>query len=155
MDKGTFPNDTELTEALTALRQALNPSSGTMKHRIDAKDSAAFVDVFIEFDEAHTLADSFDDDKESRFVVLRRVLHALGRIPLFSFFLSTAGKVTQFGQPRGDDKSDHINGGCFVSPRPYVFVGFDQLTHGHKFRQGQTLEYVTSMRFIAHLGRPL
>ncbi|KAI9444403.1 hypothetical protein BJY52DRAFT_1128237, partial [Lactarius psammicola] len=75
--------------------------------------------------------------------------------PLFSFFLSTTGKVTQFGQPRGEDASAHINGGEFTSPRPYIFVSFDQLARDFKFQQGQTLDYVTSLRFISHLGRPL
>ena len=147
------PNDEELSTALTSLLKVLNADSDETLHRVQS--GAQHVDAFIVFDEAHTLADSYDEDKESRFVVLRRVLGALSTSPLFSFFLSTAGKVTQFGQPRGQDESDRINRGEFVAPRPYVAVGFDQLSYLHKFRQGQTIQDVTSLRFISHLGRPL
>ena len=153
MKKEIVPTDKELRSAFGALREALNADSDESKHRIKAKQSEAFIDAFIMFDEAHTLADSYDENQESRFVALRRILHALSQIPLYSFFLSTTGKVTQFGQPRGDDKSSRINGGYLISPRPYVFVGFDQLAH--KFRQGQHRNDVTSLRFISHPGRPL
>ena len=153
MNQRDPPDDEQLTDAVTSLLKVLNADSDENLHRIQS--GATFVDAFIVFDEAHTLADSYDEDKESRFVVLRRILSALGPIPLFSFFLSTAGKVTQFGQPRGQDESDRINGGELVSPRPYVSVGFDQLSSHYKFRQGQTIKDVTSLRFISHLGRPL
>jgi hypothetical protein len=153
MNQRDPPSDAQLTEAIETLLEVLNADSDEKLHRIQS--GATFVDAFIVFDEAHTLADSYDEDKESRFVVLRRVLGALRPLPLFSFFLSTAGKVMQFGQPRGQDGSDRINGGNLVSPRPYVSVGFDQLSYHYKFRQGQTIEDVTSLRFIAHLGRPL
>jgi hypothetical protein len=141
------PSDKDLTDALTVLTKALNAGEqSATEHHIG-------IDVFIVFDEAHTLANSYDDDNESRFISLCRVLHALRSLPLFSFFLSTTGKITQFGQPRGHDNSGRINGGCLVSPRPYVFIGFDQLIE--KFEQGQELDHVTSLRFISHLGRPL
>jgi hypothetical protein len=154
MNKGDTPSDAQLTEAVERFLQALNADSDEELHRIQS--GAKFIDAFIVFDEAHTLAGTHDtahDSHESRFVVLRRVLRALSPLPLFSFFLSTAGKVTQFGQVRGEDRSNRINGGTLVSPRPYVSVGFDQLSY--KFKQGQTIQYVTSLRFVAHLGRPL
>ena len=74
-------------------------------------------------DEAHTLVNSYDEDKESRFVVLCQVLGALSTSSLFLFFLSTAGKVTQFSQPHGQDESDHINCSELVAPHPYITVG--------------------------------
>jgi hypothetical protein len=112
------------------------------------------VDIFITFDEAHTLTACHDDCKESRFVVLRRALSILSEEPLFSFFLSTTGKVTQFGQPRGHDASGHINEGFLTTPAPYIYVGFDLLVQT-KVRRGMSLETVTTLDFIAHLGRPL
>jgi hypothetical protein len=153
-----YPSDKDLTDALQALIKALNADSdekSVTEHRIHTPERPQLinVDVFIVFDEAHTLADSYDHDNESRFISLRRVLHALRSLPLFSFFLSTTGKITQFGQPRGQDKSNRINGGHLVSPRPFVFTGFDQLVG--KFKQGQRLDHVTSLLFISHLGRPL
>ncbi|KAH9019638.1 hypothetical protein EDB85DRAFT_1896565 [Lactarius pseudohatsudake] len=75
------PKTTELAQALYGLREVLNSGDkllsghciflwkGHHKRCIDSKDC---VDVFIAFDEAHMLADSFDNIRkhESRFVVL-------------------------------------------------------------------------------------
>ncbi len=115
------------------------------------------VDVFIMFDEAHTLTDCYDEHRESCFVMLRWTLSVLSslKLLLFSFFLSTTGKVTQFSQPHGHDNSDCINDGYLATPHPFIFVGFDQLVQNHKVQQGSTLDDVTSLDFIAHLGRPL
>ncbi len=109
------------------------------------------------FDEAHTLTDCYDKHRESRFVMLQQTLSVLSslELPLFLFFLSTTGKVTQFSQPRGHDNSDHINDGYLATPCPFIFIGFDQLVQNHKVRWGSTLDDVTSLDFIAHLGRPL
>ncbi|KAH8993716.1 hypothetical protein EDB92DRAFT_2113656 [Lactarius akahatsu] len=114
------------------------------------------VNIFLAFDEAHTLTVYYDDQEESRFVVLRWELSSiLGHGPLFSFFLSTSSKITQFGQSRGHDNPDRINSGYMTIPRRYIYVGFDQLVQNRKVRRGSTLEDVTSLDFIAHLGRPL
>ena len=128
-----YPSDNDLQIALAALRTVLNKDSDEKKHCI-VTEYGVGVDVFIMFDEAHTLTDCYDDHKESRFVVLRRTLSVLHSDPLFSFFLSTTGKVTQFGQPRGHDNSDRINEGCLETPCPYIFVGFDQLVQSRKVR---------------------
>ncbi|KAH9179801.1 hypothetical protein EDB89DRAFT_2238751 [Lactarius sanguifluus] len=127
----------ELSTALKALQKVLNSGDEkSFEHSIyigndPPGDESSRVDIFVAFDEAHTLADSFDDQNESRFVVLRQ--------PLFSFFLSTAGKITQSGQPRGQDASNRINEGKLTTPRPYIYLGFDQLMQ----------------KCIAHMGRPL
>ncbi|KAI9430649.1 hypothetical protein H4582DRAFT_2063550 [Lactarius indigo] len=76
--------------------------------------------------------------------------------PLFSFFLSTTGKITQFGQPRGQDASNRINEGKLTTPRPYIYLGFDQLMQSQKVLvRWTTLDHVTSLECIAHMGRPL
>jgi len=148
-------DDRDLITALDALETALNKNSAPGEHSIQAHHKR-HVDIFIAFDEAHTLTDCYDDKNESRFVVLRRVLSSvLNQSPLFSFFLSTTSKITQFGQPCGHDNSDRINSGHMTTPRPYIYVGFDQLVQNHKVRRGSTLDDVTSLDFIAHLGRPL
>jgi hypothetical protein len=118
--------------------------------------SGTFVDIFIAFDEAHTLAEATTTvAKESFFIVLRRVLAVLKRCPLYSFFLST-GKITQFARPRGQDSSTRINRGDLKSPRPYIYLGFDQLMQERKvFDRWKTLDDVTSLECIAHMGRPL
>lgn len=154
-DDSEHSGDCAIIKALQFLENSLNDGGNEKEdsHRISTPLTS--VDIFVIFDEAHTLTGCYDDRKESRFVVLRRVLSALTTQPLFSFFLSTTGKVTQFGQPRGHDASDRINDGCLASPRPYIFVGFDLLVGDRKIRRGMTLNDVTTLDFIAHLGRPL
>jgi hypothetical protein len=150
----TSVTNSELAEALHTLRDALNAGTVADTCCINAKDTRAFINIFIVFDEAHTLTRSHDN-QESRFVTLRQVLNSLGTLPLYSFFLLTTGKVTQFGPSHSQDESGRIYDGELTSPRPYVFVGFDQLAGSYKFREGQTLQHVTSLKFTAHLGRPL
>ncbi|KAI9430204.1 hypothetical protein H4582DRAFT_1820313, partial [Lactarius indigo] len=152
-----FLGGAELSTALKALQNVLNSGDKkSFEHSIyigndpPGDESSRVVDIFVAFDEAHTLADSFDDQNESRFVVLRRILSSISSEPLFSFFLSTTGKITQFGQPRGQDASNRINEGKLTTPRPYIYLGFDQLMQSQK-----TLDHVTSLECIAHMGRPL
>ncbi|KAI9445890.1 hypothetical protein H4582DRAFT_1901738 [Lactarius indigo] len=160
----------ELAQALDKLREVLNsgdeePSTHCVyfgndpnNHKSCTGPKSDCVDVFITFDEAHTLADSFDDKhtRESRFVVLRRILNSLSSDPLFSFFLSTTGKITQFGQPRGQDASNRINDGSLATPHPYIHLGFDQLMQSRKILvRWTTLDHVVSLECVAHMGRPL
>jgi hypothetical protein len=172
--------DAAVSTALQGLREVLNRGDLKNEHRIPSKSAAdnnKFVDIFITFDEAHTLSEYFDElTEESRFIALRRVLNGLISEPLFSFFLSTTGKITQFGQARGRDPSNRVSGGALATPRPYIYLGFDQLMKDHKLfapvvsdspdsptspvlpapsKNTTTLDYVTSMKFAAHLGRPL
>jgi hypothetical protein len=79
---------------------------------------------------------------------------------MFSFFLSTTGKVTQFAQPRVQDASDRIKDGTLSTPHPYIFIGFDQLMKGHELFSPSTsvpptLFHVTSIEFAVRMGRPL
>jgi hypothetical protein len=150
------PNDEALASALTLLRKALN-ADDPKTHCIRSKKwPVRFIDVFVAFDEAHTLAEVVDDQNETRFVVLRRLLSSLTSEPLFSFFLSTTGKITQFGPPRGHDASGRINHGVLATPRPYIYLGFDQLMKTRKvFDKWHTLGDVTSLEYNAHMGRPL
>ena len=147
-----------IVKALKKLREALNTGDPDLSvHRIVANESdSKYVDVFLAFDEAHTLSDSFDLKGQSRFVVLRRKLSLLASNPLFAFFLSTTGKITSFDRPRGQEASNRLNEGTHASPRPYIYLGFDQLMQGQKvLDRWTTLRDVTSIECIAHMGRPL
>ncbi|KAI9429403.1 hypothetical protein H4582DRAFT_2065292 [Lactarius indigo] len=140
----------ELSTALKALQNVLN--SGDKK----SFEHSIYIGNDPPGDESSRLADSFDDQNESRFVVLRRILSSISSEPLFSFFLSTTGKITQFGQPRGQDASNRINEGKLTTPRPYIYLGFDQLMQSQKVLvRWTTLDHVTSLECIAHMGRPL
>lgn len=147
----------EVGQALTELRNVLNSGDTSSAPCIHAENSRdKFVDVFIAFDEAQTLVESFDGGDESRFVVLRRQLCSLASTPLFVFFLSTTGKITQFCQPRCHDPSNRVKAGILATPRPYIHFSFDQLMKNRKFMsRWKTLEHVTSMECVAHMGRPL
>jgi hypothetical protein len=143
----------EVRQALMELRNAFNTKTPCI---YDVASKGTYVDIFLAFDEAHTIADPLPDEKESRFVVLRRVLNSLSSEPLFSFFLSTTSKITQFGKPRGHDPSNRINSGTLATPRPYIYLGFDQLMQSRKVgSRWRTLEHITSLDCIAHMGRPL
>jgi hypothetical protein len=159
-DSSDEPDSAALTKALKELRKALNVDNNPTAHSVHVEGTQGshdrFVDVFVVFDEAQTLVNSTDDRGESRFVVLRRELCSLSSQPLFSFFLSTTGNVTQFGHPRGHDPSNRINEGALATPRPYIYLGFDQLMQTCKvFSRWKTLEDVTSLECAAHMGRPL
>ncbi|KAI9452701.1 hypothetical protein BJY52DRAFT_1225998 [Lactarius psammicola] len=168
-EKGGELKSAELAEALLELRMVLNsgeenPSNhciyfGTNPEShmcVCPKNDNQCVDVFIAFDEAHTLAESFDDRQESRFVVLRRIFNSVSSDPLFSFFLSTTGKIMQFGQPRGQDASNRINDGTLATPRPYIHLGFDQLMQSQRILdRWKTLDHVVSLECVVHMGRPL
>jgi hypothetical protein len=113
--------------------------------------------VFILFDEAHQLTAAFSQtDARSNFAAIRQVLQTLNNEPMFTFFLSTTGKILQFTPPRHLDASDRINKGTLNTPPPFVHWGFDLLMKNRKiFDKYTTLDDVTSLDCIAHMGRPL
>jgi hypothetical protein len=148
--------DLEVGQALTELRNVLNYGDTCEPCLRATKTRDRFVDVFIAFDEAQTLVESFGGGDESRFVVLRRQLYSLASTPLFVFFLSTTGKITQFCQPHRHDPSSRVKAGTLATPRPYIHFSFDQLMKNRKvMSRWKTLEHVTSMECVAHMGRPL
>jgi hypothetical protein len=120
-------------------------------------ETAVMTDVFIAFDEAHPLAEHWDKTTGlSNYIELRRALQVFSAYSLFTFFLSTTGKILQFSPPRARDPSNRINRGVFTPPRPFIELGFDQLMWNRKvLERYKTLEQVTSSECIAHMGRPL
>ena len=114
-------------------------------------------DVFIVFDEAHPLTVPFiESGTRNPFAELRRALRVLTDSLLFSFFLSTTGKISLFTPPRGHDPSYRMNHGELKTPQPFIYLGFDQLMGDRKiFDKYKTLGHVTSLDCIAHMGRPL
>lgn len=97
------PKDAELTDVIFSLLEALNADSDEHLHQ--NKSCAVFIDAFIIFDEACTLADSYheDKDKESHFAVHCQIVSVLSTVPLFSFSFShweshTVQLITWSGQ---------------------------------------------------------
>lgn len=148
MDKGELA-DKDLLDAFHRLELKVNgapPSKATKKMPL----------VFIMFDEAHSLTKPFHSGtSRNDFVELRRVLSVLNNVSLFTIFLSTTGKFSQFTPPRGQDPSNRMNYGSFKIPLPFIYLGFDQLVSQRVFGDYTTIEQVTSLECIAQMGRPL
>jgi hypothetical protein len=138
-----------LVNALDGLRQYVNGAPLNRRSKMP--------DVFIVFDEAHSLTQEWDPISGfSNYITLRQVLHEFTNAPLFTFFLSTTGKISKFSPPRTRDPSKRIAEGIFLPSRPFVELGFDQLMHDRKvLDKYNTLEDVTSSECISHMGRPL
>jgi hypothetical protein len=60
------------------------------------------------FDEAHNLAQMNSEDTWSAFSKLQRALQSLQHLPIFSVFLSTSGKMSQFTPLPSDDVSNCV-----------------------------------------------
>jgi hypothetical protein len=74
---------------------------------------------------------------------------------LFSLFLSTTGKITQFTSSKDKDLSGHIVAGILLLIAPYMDLGFDQLAKKIAHDGNFTLDDITSHNHIAHYGCPM
>jgi hypothetical protein len=86
--------------------------------------------VILGFDEAHVLTKhekSSDDREWSIFSQLRYVLRGLQSQPLFSVFLSTTGRVSQFSSPSEQDLSARVISGQLTLIQPFTDLGFDHM----------------------------
>ncbi|KAI0267789.1 hypothetical protein BC834DRAFT_58548 [Gloeopeniophorella convolvens] len=152
--KQEVPGDkTRLFEAALALRQALySPiiiDEGT--------ELPAIPDIIITFDEAHELTKKFGAGSSlSNFTQLRRALRMLHEGSAYAFFLSTDSKISEFAPTQHSDSSNRVLDGDLFLDRPFSALGFDQLMTSRKIGAAfKTIEDVTSMECIAHMGRPL
>ncbi len=105
------------------------------------KKTRILPDVFLVFDEAHVLTRSFyaNTTWTHHIAELQRALQVFYDLPLFTFFLSASGKIVSF-----------------TPFRPFIDLGFDQFTgSGKVFEKYRSLDDVTSLDCIAHLGRPM
>jgi hypothetical protein len=109
--------------------------------------------LILAFDEAHILT-SIQEHNWSNFSVLRHVLCSLTNFPIFSLFLSTTGKITQFTSRAGDYSERIINGSKKLI-QPFTDLGFDVLAQKVSLDGRWKLEDVTKDSHIVTLGRPL
>jgi hypothetical protein len=113
--------------------------------------------IILVFDEAHDLTDVHTKrgvPAWSRFGELRRALHQVQNLPLFSLFLSTAGRFHHFSPARAMDPSARIQHGSFELIEPFVELDFD--TFAQAVGPGECrLEDVEKTRHLVSLGRPL
>ncbi|KAF8519088.1 hypothetical protein BU17DRAFT_47994, partial [Hysterangium stoloniferum] len=152
----------EIVSAAHGLRLAIEDlgypeSPGTRQQ--EKQQEPSFPIIFLEFDEAHLLTDkeTFREERgHSHFSELRRALRMMHSSPVFSFFLSTTGKISQFTPFRAVDSSTRLMEGRLHLIPPYMDLGFDQSMKGREACDGShTIDQVAELGFMAHLGRPL
>ncbi|KLO17713.1 hypothetical protein SCHPADRAFT_936903 [Schizopora paradoxa] len=106
--------------------------------------------VTLVFDEAHVLTEHVS----SGFTQLCSVLQRLRTKSVFSLFLSTTCKITQFGPFGNDNLSNRTIESEVQFIDPFTDLGFDLLVE--KYRDGLfTLDEVTREAHMMKFGRPL
>ena len=112
--------------------------------------------IILAFDEAHTLTNREETGYAtwSNFSVLRHVLRALYRFPLFALFLSTTGKISQFTSS-DEDTSKRIIVDDLILIQPFTDLGFDTLAKQVALDGHWNLERVTADSHIVYIARPL
>ena len=140
---------------LRATKLRSSTKSGTGQAGGEREDKVPL--VILAFDEAHTLTDR-EGQREgvwSNFSELRHVLRGLHYLPLFSLFLSTTGKISQFTSAKDEDISKRVINGTLTLIQPFTDLGFDTLATPVSLDGSWDLEKVTTDSHMAHLGRPL
>jgi hypothetical protein len=113
--------------------------------------------VITSWDEAHLFTKIHQDLVDgpwSIFTEIRRMLRVFHSYPCFSVFLSTMAKMQAFTPQALKETSSRLQRALLCVPHPFCELGFDQLAE--KVQSGiTTLEHVSSLKFMARLGRPL
>lgn len=152
----------ELVESLKARKQHLSPTfsvqkkTSSIRRQVSRKTEIDYPLIILAFDESHTLTNREETPSAtwSNFSNLRHVLRALYRFPLFTIFLSTTGKISQFASPE-DDPSKRILLRNLSLIQPFTDIGFDTLAKEVIIDGTWDLEHVTRDSHIVYLGRPL
>lgn len=118
--------------------------------------------MVVSFDEAHTIAEPVQSQAFTVISQLQRVMRQLDSVWIFFFFWSTAGKIHQTNPFPQVDRSDRVQPQLFTLTMPLTETGFDQLamdidklTGDPTWDSKTHLEKITSLEWMAHLGRPL
>lgn len=113
--------------------------------------------IVLAFDEAHTTTQRHKGPGEewSIFNELRHALRRLHNLPLFSLFMSTTGKISQFTSAIEEDLSKRVVEGKLVIIQPYTDLGFDPLASIIAADGSWNLAQLTEDSQICSLGRPL
>jgi len=110
--------------------------------------------VILAFDKAHILTELMPNRSWSIYSELCRCLSHLISLPIFTLFLSTAGKFRHFYPGREWEISTRVAQGLKLVLPPITETGFDQFAL--PVQPGQTtLYHVTQDEWIYRLGRPL
>lgn len=155
-----FPPYIAFQQLDSFLRSAHSESpsgSPSVKGKQKAEPYKSIPLVILAFDEAHTTTQRQQDAGEE-WSVFNELCHALRRphsLPLFSLFLSTTGKISQFTSAIDEDLSKRVVEGQLVIIQPYTDLGFDPLANIIALDGSWDLERLTDDSQICSLGRPL
>ncbi|KIY49634.1 hypothetical protein FISHEDRAFT_72276 [Fistulina hepatica ATCC 64428] len=114
--------------------------------------------VILAFDEAQIL---IREDEVSRpsspFSRLRHVLLSMRDCPIFSLFLSTTGKITQFTAPRKLASSSRVQSGDLWLIPPFATLGWDHLARPFPAKTALESFKFSDIGFSyqVYLGRPM
>ncbi len=126
------------------------------KHRL--LDSAAGPQrplVVLAFDEAHTLTDNPPEQKGwNLYSELRRILRQINHLPIFSLFLSTAGRFDKFSPVIHSDPSARVREPDNRPLDPISEISFDDIAY-QALKGTVTMDDVVEIDWLSHLGRPL
>jgi hypothetical protein len=118
---------------------------------LDSAEGPRWPLVVFAFDEAHTLTDNPPNKEWSLFLELRRVLRRIHKLPIFSLFLSTAGRFNLFFPA---DPSNWVGDLSLRPLDPIPEICFDDVAYP-ALEDTVTLDQVVHIDWISHLGRPL
>jgi len=114
--------------------------------------------ILLVLDEAHTISAIRTDDQSppwSHFSELRRALQYLKRASLFAIFLSTAGKLDQFGGGQIGETSLRIQKDIIRVVNPFHDFCYNLFAIPTSANSSHKLADLTKDEHIVRYGRPL
>jgi hypothetical protein len=121
---------------------------------LDSDTGSRWPLVILAFDESHILTEFPEGCGWTLFSELRRTLQAIGKQPIFSLFLATAGSFHLFSPEIRSDPSRRVTDKSLRPLDPITEISFDDLAYPAK-EDSVSLSRVVATDWIAHLGRPL
>jgi hypothetical protein len=121
---------------------------------LDSSEGSRRPLVILSFDESHILTDIPKCSGWTLFSELRRILREIIDHPIFSLFLSTAGRFHLFSPEIRSDHSNRITNHKLTPLHPISEICFDDIAYPAK-EYTVSLDRVVTTDWISHLGRPL
>jgi hypothetical protein len=111
--------------------------------------------IVLAFDEADSLTDSPPEQENwNLFTELRRVLRQIQHFPIFSLFISTAGRFEKFSPVIHSDPSARAREPDNRPLDPISEISFDDFAYP-ALKDTIKMDSVVEIDWISHLGRPL
>jgi len=114
--------------------------------------------MILAFDEAHQLTEVQGNAEKlwSKFGELRRNIRKLRTLPIFSLFISTVSKISDFTSAPKQDMSARIVNETLTLLPPFTGLGFDQLLKASPIKENtMNIQDAATDRIMCRFGRPL